>query len=395
MNAYRQLFSIIALIAVCETVYADPPAPKKPVTEEEARAFCEEFAERFLEGDGLWLSDHIDIPGMAWRATDGQKDAFSKGFREGASKRTDGVLRSVQNLVTQKDTFQSYKFTRLRQTKGTWKGLFRLIAKDEAMNFHELELTRKSNGEIGAAEFYNYMTGETLTDTFRKICQDAKDTLKKNAGNEKSLEGGYDRVGEMSAALREKNYQAVVDLYGKVPADLQKSKVVMTLLLQAAANLDEKLYQQVMEDYAKEFPNDPSKDFISIDAFFLAKKYDLAIQAIDRLLERTGGDGHLSFLKATLNLLDEKPEQAIRSAKDGMKQEPDYGKLYEITLNASLLTKDNALTKEMLDTLESKFGFEFADLKSVPEYANFVKSPEYEAYLKSKEDAKGEAKPEF
>ncbi|MBX9652505.1 hypothetical protein K2Y11_02680 [bacterium] len=395
MNACRLMLLMFAVTPLINSASADPPTPKKPVTEEEARAFCEEFAERFMEGDGLWLSDHIDIPGMAWRATDGQKDAFSKGFREGASKRTDGVLRSVQNLVTQKDTFQSYKFTRLRQAKGTWKGLFRLIAKDEAMNFHELELTRKSNGEIGAAEFYNYMTGETLTDTFRKICEDAKDTLKKNAGNEKSLEGGYDRVGEMSAALREKNYQTVVDLYGKIPADLQKSKVVMTLLLQAAANLDEKLYQQVMEDYAKEFPNDPSKDFISIDAFFLAKKYDLAIQAIDRLLERTGGDGHLSFLKATLNLLDEKPEQAIRSAKDGMKQEPDYGKLYEITLNASLQTKDNALTKEMLDTLESKFGFEFADLKSVPEYANFVKSPEYEAYLKSKEDAKGEAKPEF
>lgn len=391
MNACRLLFFSIAFAAVCQSASADPPTPKKPVTEEEARAFCEEFAERFMEGDGPWLSDHIDIPGMAWRATDGQKDPFSKGFREGASKRMDGVLKSVQNLVSQKESFQSYKFTRLRQVKGTWKGLFRLIANDEAMNFHELDLVRKANGEIGAGEFYNYMTGETLTDTFRKICEDAKDTLKKNAGNEKSLEGGYDRIGEMSDALREKQYQAVIDLYKKVPPHLQKSKIVMTLQLQAAANLDEKLYQQVMEDYAKEFPNDPSKDFISIDAFFLAKKYDLAIQAIDHLLERTGGDGHLSFLKSTLYLLDGKPEQAIRSAKDGMKQESDYGKLYEITLNASLQTKDNALTKEMLETLETKFGFEFADLKSVPEYSDFVTSPEYEAYIKSK----GDAKPEF
>ena len=393
MTARRIL--LLALLCVGSSTIAEEPTTKKPISEEEAREFCDTFAEKFAKGDGVWLSDHLDIPGMAWRATDGRKDGFAKGFRNGASEKKDGVLKGVSNLLIMKDQFEDYRFRHLRKDKESWKGLFRLLMKDGAMNFHELELVRKANGEVGVSEFDNYMTGETLTETFRGICRDAAQSLDaKNDKDGKAIEA-YDKVARMSEAQRKGEYKQVLELYRQLPEHLQKTKMVSSLRLQAAANLDEKTYLVAMEEYAKNFPNDPSKDFVSIDAFFLSKNYDQARAAIDRLIERTGGDGHLSYLKATLYSVDQKPKEAIEAAREGIKAEDDYEKNYDAILNASLETKEYGLTKEMLEALGSKFAITFNDLTTIPVYADFVKSPEFAEWIKNKESSAGEKNPEF
>lgn len=382
MNVSKNLVLIMTASIICQPICADPPTPKKPIDEEEARAFCEEFAERFLEGDGPWLSDHIDIAGMAWRATNGKSDEVSKRVRNASSKRTNGVSKEVQSLIEKSNDFESYNLKWLRKTDDTWKALLRLNEKSGDLQFYEVELARKVNGEIGISEFYNYLNGETLTESLRTNWQSVEDFANRTQ-NENHTEAGA-RLNELTKSIEKKEYRTAIDLYAKLPNNLKESRFALKLRLLAASHLDDATYESALADYSMKFPTKPPNDFAHVITFFQRKKYDDANATIDRIMDRAGPDAYLYLMKANVLHLAGKSDQAIEAAKEGMRLEKDVQTLYLVTLNISLQIKNHQLTRQMIEAYESRFGIEFEDFTTIAEYAEFIKSTEYKAYMQEK-----------
>lgn len=381
MNA-RLLILCFVSIALNRS-FADIPASKKPITEKEARAFCEEFAKKYLEGDGVWLSNHIDIDSMVWRATDGKNDIGSQSIRGLAKQKLNGVSGPIRGLIGDKNDIDSYKFRSLKNDNGSWKALFRLVTTENFVNFHEAELSRIPGGAITVSELFIFATGETITETYRSLFQESAPLVTRPPQNaDEQLK--FDRLDAMTRALKKGEYEAVLELFEKLPEEVKKYRIALLLRLKAAIQLDSTALLSALVDFSEQFPGDTAKDTVALPILIDEEAYEEAIAAIDRLTARVGDDAQLTSMKAGILLKANKPYISLKLARHGMKLESDLIANYFVALDCSLVAEDYELTKQMIETIESRFGETFGDLSMDERFSGFVQSREYEMLMQSK-----------
>ena len=92
--------------------------------------------------------------------------------------------------------------------------------------------------------------------------------------------------------------------------------------------------------------------------------------------------------RANILLLQEKVPEALEEIKKAMAAEPDLVDPYSAALDISIAARDNDETASLLTVLETKFGYEWKDLKEVPVFEDFVKSPQFEKWVKTQKKGK-------
>jgi predicted Zn-dependent protease len=152
--------------------------------------------------------------------------------------------------------------------------------------------------------------------------------------------------------------------------------------MNAAQSVSEEEYRKSLEDMRTYYPDDPATDFLSIDGYMLQKQFDEAVKCLDRTNEQVR-DPLLLARRANILLLTKNVAEARKSAQEAIRGEPDFSDGYLVALDVAVADQNHDETVTYLNILEKKFGYQWKELRSVPNFAEFVKSPQYAAWAES------------
>jgi len=360
-----------------------------PGTREDADAVVKAVGETVTNRDAAALHRLLDEHRLVNRILVGLdvKDAaraeFEKGVRSGGS--LSNLTREIMAAV---EGGGDYRFFR-HVTKGNeTRPLFRLILPNfGGVNYHELIIARDATGEPRITDIYIHITGELISQSVRRLLLPAfaaenNGLLARLTGREAALVRNFSTIEQINKHKEAKDFQEAYRLLTTLPQQLQKDKTILVLKLVIAQQLGVEEYVKVLRELEVSFPNDPARDFRSIDLYATQGNHEKVVEAVDRLIA-ANGDPYLYFLKLDSLVSLGRTRDARAAVKSARTAGVDTLDTHWMELGFFMSTKDHVSTAKMLDTISNKFGVEFSDLSQVAEYADFVASAEGKAWMRT------------
>jgi len=351
---------------------------------------CLELAKKIeatlAEDKGVWLDQNFDIDTMMDRALrDAPGDLKSKeGFRAGLKK----GFNIGRNTATAMGEAGRYTFLRLRTVNGKKLALFRLLM-DGPFNYHEYLIEAAPQGGVKAVDMYVYLSGEFISQTFRRIYVAAMAAepgiAGKLVGNQNEYALALKKLQTMNQLIAEGKSDQALKVFHGLPDSVKAEKSALILRLTAGSQVSPKESMDALEALRKAYPGDPSIPALSLDPLFLAKKFDDVIAAVDELEKAVGGDPFLESFRSSVYMEKGDADKARAAAKRAIEQDKQLDMAYWTMVTISLRTKNFKETVEWLNSIEKNLGLAFQDLTTIDTYAEFVKSPEYAEWMKGRQ----------
>ncbi len=352
--------------------------------------FAQQVQDSINAGDSSLLDRQVDYDAIVDRAigTYDVEQAFKDGFRKGVKSKTAEVGLGKQILTAIKGT-GSYTYLRMVRVGNEDRALFRLLPAGNGVNYHGLVLQKGKSGEVKVIDFFNFMNGELMSETFRRgfvaiAAERQKGFLAKLIGREGEYVSNLPKIKEMQMLGQQGKFVEALQAYAALPPSVQKDKTIQVFRVTYASKLNDKQYTEAMDYYRRNFPGDASVDLVTLDGLIIAKKYAEAVAAIDRVNKNVGGDAYLGVLRANMYLLAGKYSLAKESARRAVADEPGLKLAYWSLVTIALEEKDYRETARLLATIENKLQIKLNDLQNNETYAGFVASPEYAAWMKGR-----------
>ncbi len=358
------------------------PETLKPVTDEEATTFAKTLEETLDTCNGAKLKALVDVEAAMRRAI--RKSTIPKGQQEVVLK---GMLRGAQNgnvlsqLCGTGEENAIARFVRLRERDQRKSALFRLSS-SEGINYVEFYLGKSKDDRVIADNFYAYLSGTDLVETFRAPL----DALIETPSAAQSF-------GEVLTTLDSDPKRGLARM-ASLPPSLRNVKMLQVAAVVAAIQVDEATYANAISTYEKLFPNDPSLDLITIDGLVMAKKFTEALASIDRFEAALGGDPYLNQLRAGI-LIEQGKDfgKAAKHAAQAIESEPTDTDSYYLLLAAELANKNAVGAVAAIDALAKTFDLSFGPADAVgyaETFPEFPESREWQAYLEAHPPANDE-----
>jgi len=362
----------------------------KPVSEAEALelATAMQSAGEALDADGF--ASHFDWEafGSLVLADFEGANSEARSLRNAFAKELSTIgPRLAGQIVKQLEGGGSYEFLRSVDRPEGRRLLFRLRTSANTLNYHEICLARRARG-VRAVDLFVYTSGERTSETMQRIMLTALPPDKRTiwasvSGSAKQSLQRAASLKEMTDAFQRGESQRTLDLYQSLPPELQREKAIQIIRLLATQKIDETAYATALDEYLTLYPADPSVHLMSIDAHLIAKRFDDARQAIDRLDKQVGGDPYLQIMLGNTLLLEGKLDLAEKVAHDRLAADGRDVDAYWLLVSLSLTRKSFTTTAELLTKIRDDLGVPLADLAQLPDYADFVRSPAFAQWQKS------------
>lgn len=280
----------------------------------------------------------------------------------------------------------SYEFLELKKTDSTVVAIFRMILPGgRGVNYHEYQLAKTKSNNVIASDIYVYLTGETLSQSIRRnlitaLAEKGDDSKVGLAGLDKQMADSVAVIKELTKALSEEKPEQARSLLLKLPSEVRADKALQTLTLNTYKK--SAAFETVVEQVRKANPDDVFMEMLAIDAFASQKKYDKAIDAIDKVSTRVGGDPYLMVLKGRMELKKGNEKIGRKLITDAINADDSLLNGYWNLVSFSLTDKKHEETLRLLKTIDKKFKVNFRDLREIPTYKDFVKSDQFAEWSK-------------
>ena len=225
--------------------------------------------------------------------------------------------RVYQNLG-QHGSIDIVQFYLDKQHRG--HAVFRLLYPSGDLNYHTI-LLRKIQHQIKIVNIYNFSTAEYLTETYQRHSY--------AAAYEGNYRANFFTSLKANALAKAGQAQAGYDSLQTLPAKFRNNCGVLFGFLKAlsfAGKKSEKVFFKVQKQFASRFPNNPSLLFLKIYYYHELGYFDQALESIQNLQKKLGGDPYLDIYQASLYYAKKDYNQAIlicqQLIKDG-KHLPD------------------------------------------------------------------------
>ena len=408
----RLLLSLVVLAGLGwprHLVAEDAPPPSQPgpaktasagVTDEQAREFVDAVEDAIAQDDPKAFGALIDWNDLCTTATSGFPDTpamrkLRRDFARGVISKIRESGGITSQILQSLKTDGTYRFLRIHKVDQKNRALFRMVT-EQGLNYHDFVLEAKPVRGIVAVDLYVYITGELFSETLHQLFAPlTKDALKDAKAKPATGEFDYDKLKNFSELAKTDRFDDLKKLYQSLPESMQKQKSLLILWMAAAARHNEAQYGAAIETYETAYPNDPSLNLILIDGYFLRGKFDMALQATERLDRQIGGDPYLNVMRANIHTKMKDYAKARQAAEKGIQEEPDLVDAHWALISTALTEKDAKGVLEQLKRIDQKFELSFGDMTQEADYADFVKTPqhaEWKAYLKAKPAPPDESK---
>lgn len=351
------------------------------VTEAEAEAFGKKLEQTLSSGDTFDFSDMLNLQGILRYSAN---DIFSGKEMEGFIQ---GGMTAETELLRQMSGNNSVKFLNTKPWENGQGIMIRVLEESGGCNFHHWYLAKDSNNKVICVDLYIYMAGQTLSETFRGLLLASLPHIKPSmmdrlSGKSKAFAEQGELLTEFFQLVKTGQGDRVDALFKQLPAELQKEKSIQIQRLVSLANVSDDSYLEAMEDYLAAFPNDPSCKLISLDMLVMKEEFPKASQSLDDLIEMIGEDAHLYALKANINKVDKKLDEAVTAARKAIAIEPGYEFAYWVLLEIFMEQQDFAACADTVQKMSEQFQVTPEQIVADEDWMiPFVESEEYQQLL--------------
>jgi hypothetical protein len=360
----------LAVLAACGDGIPKP-ASTAPLSADEAAELAKKFEAAIEPCDADQLNALFDTEQVLLQivAQSKAKPAEKRGGLAALRARGDFLGRQLCAGFTEETRFDLLS---AREIGGRRRPLFRATGAS-GVNYYEVIAGKTKDGAVRVTDLYVYLSGSTLTQT---VAETIDQGLRAARG------GSFPSVDGLTAAKQRGDHAELRRLIADLPSELRDGKALRIADLQAAIALDAPDYVDTIDRYMAAFPDDPSSDFISIDAYFIRKQLAPLLEAIDRVDRRVGRDPYLDYLRAGAYLMDPTPEhlaEAERLARSATAGVPDHPDVWWNLATVQITRKDHAGLVPTLDKLATTFAITFDRdaMTTDPLWQDFVASPEF------------------
>jgi tetratricopeptide (TPR) repeat protein len=387
---------VVTLAVGCKKKNPDPdaagPAPRvehtgPPLTEDDYKEFGAKLEKAVIDGDKAEVDRLVRVLDLFERSISDLSvtAAERKGMLAGASRSGGQFSQQFIDIVK---SGGSYSVVRVRTIDDRPRILLRLIHPEGAVNYHEFSLVRYPDGQIATEDIYIYLSGEQLTQTFRRLllgflADRNRGAVAQLSKDEQLLTKHMNDLTTMAQMARSGQHREALATFRRLPAGLQKNKIFQIIAIQAAQGTgDDADYLAELERFRRDYPTDPAADIISIDYYLLKKQYDEAFKAVDRLDKALGGDPYMDVLRAGGFVEAGRYKEARAAAEKAVKDAPKLPQAYWARLTVATKEKNHADTltwlKKLVEAAEPKL--DPANLRADERFVEFVRTPQFEEF---------------
>ncbi len=381
----------VGLVAVAVGCSAAPTEPLVPEIAK-CQAFARQIEQFVREKDANGFANCVDATAILERLNDlvirelKIKDAAS--FRGNAKAQIqDFARRFADAILTEIGENGSYRLLRVRIVDKEPRALFRLISHSAGLNYHDMTLNVERGGELRVNDIRLASTGESINETLHRsiLAMTASGrTATNDDASQNQLIAAVAQLQAWTTLFQKKQYREILQSWSSLPSKLRDDKAINLIRVKSAAALmkeDELRYREIIEEFQKKFPNDPSLLLVALDGLFLAKRFAEFREGLDRLDQIVGGDPYLDVMRANALREEGKLEDAKQIGNRAIKSEPDLAPAYWSLGTVSLKARDFEEAARLLTEIENRLKLPISDLTSSAIYADFVASPAYAKWV--------------
>jgi hypothetical protein len=361
-----------------------------PLTDEESQEFAARFEKAVNSGDDVEVNNLIDMAALFERSlrdlgmSEEDRRAFQK--RAGYAPKQGGGFG--QRITREIAEGTSYTFLRTHTIQDEVRALFRLIASDGSVDYQDLVLARRPDGQIKCLDVHQFRLGEPFSRTIHRqvipqLVEDDPKLKERLHGAARAFVDHQAEVQGIERSLSRGEPRDALKLCDKLPASLQEEKSILLMRLRATQRRGGEPYRQAFDKLRARYPNDTGLDLHAIDYHLLRKEHVRALEMVARLDTALGGDPYLNVVRARVHGDAGDGAAERRAGLKAIKDDPALEPAYWVLVDASLREKNFDDTLKWLREIEKKFSPRLVDFSTVPDYADFVKSPQYQEWLKS------------
>ncbi len=365
-----------------------PPPVLEPVSAEDARQVVSRFSEALSAGEFERAGKQIDYDILLGRACYGvdPNNNFRRGFEDGARKSMSAYPQKVAQAL---GGAQLWDIVRVRkQEHGIWV-LVRHYGSETEFAYYDFLVAQGGKGRAAIVDVFPLTNGEPMSRSLRRfflvgVADQSRSLLEKLSKEENLLVQSMPAIQEMMQAGREGNAERAVAIYESLPLEVRRIKFIAAQVILAGATLqDTDRYLQLVEDYMKWYPNDPTLRILLIDYYAQREECDKLRKVIDELDKAVGGDPFLDLQRAQVDIAEENWSEARKRAQRVIESVPKSQHAYWTAFAAAVGLKDYADAVKQLQHLHREFNANPRGLEAAEEFREFTSSTEYRDWIKT------------
>lgn len=290
-------------------------AQNPTVTDGEALNLAHRIETATNNGNPDELNRLLDIPSLVDKISKkskaledpGFRQGFESSFRQSMTSYGDKILASVKN--------GSYRLLREYDDKGTKHLFFRMFGTG-GLNYHDFTLV-KVKDSLRASDVYVYSVDDVISNTMA-------DLVNRMMAKAETADLPEDTkvLLKMTEYADQKNYSSAKEMYDHLDSKFQQSKAIQVLYINVCHRLDPALYEKALDHYVSSFPEMASGYLMMIDLYYLEKKFDKGLAALDQLDKLVKQDPCLDLYRGNFYRLSDKKSEGLACYERLYKYDP-------------------------------------------------------------------------
>ncbi len=283
-----------------------------------------------------------------------------------------------QRIVDQTFNIGSYNLLRSYEINGETHILFRFFNEGE-INYHDY-LLDFSNNEYKIIDLYVYFTGEYFSQTIYNIIAEAIYEQSGLESNNLINKNNILSIKVLQNLVQTQKFELADKQLKSIPESLQTTKQLMLYKVLISQNISENDFSNTIAEYKKLFHDDPSVFLLSMEGYLFQKRYKDALQSIDSLDYKIGGDDFLDYFRANIYFLTDDFENAEKNLSSLIVNFPDFFQPYQNLFILYVRHNKYSQAVSILENIQMKFNLEKANLiiEIANDFPEFSESPEFE-----------------
>jgi tetratricopeptide (TPR) repeat protein len=308
-----------------------------------------------------------------------------KSFRESMETQFSGMVSST--FGASKDNMRATLLgVESRGNRG--RAVVRFDLPDFQFGYHEYELLLDADNNLVVVDWVDFLQGERFTDGVGMsliMASPSKPAVRKLIDFQNVKESDLFQFTELMKAARDRKAERYIEIINGLDERLARQRVVVLTSVQLTKQIrNRRMMRSALMEMARFYPEEPLYSLMLLDYYFPARRYDDALQALQRLSSRLDFDD--SAMAARLSaaaLVMGNPQDADAHADRSLGLEPGLELAWWSALRARAALADFSRAVEALQVLESEFGYELKPeaLNRDPGLADLLASEEYQQWL--------------
>ena len=364
---------------------------KKEVTEALAIEFASELEQSIANMDALRTDQLVNmefISELAFREVE-YPHQVKQIYLDAASKQS-----MFASLIEQVSNFGVYRFLKLKKVGNAYHPIFRLVGQNGGLSYHEFKLTPNSNGQPIAADFYTtavgtWSQGELVSNMMSQLHVRGESVEISDLG--KLFLAHSSTFSKMlKAANTGEGLEEALEEFRNIPEKLYEDRRFLTMATSIASRISQEELKVEVERFNRYISDESFLDPFLVDLLIRQEKADEALEIIQRIDDRIGGDIFLDFHRANAFLASGRLEEAYDAVERVRISLPKIYAIYRTSMVVAARRNDFQHVTRLLREIERNFD-QAIDIDSImldEELTDYVESSEFQ---KLKESVESEA----